>query len=568
MGHGNLNLSAKSIMMAAVMAESSVSRRQFLGAAGAAAFASPAAAATARPNIVFIFADDLDFDEIGCYDYRKFPCSTGQRAAGRLPEPRWGHSYEDPRMLTPNIDSLARDGVTFSRFYVTTAICTPSRYSVLTGRYASRSAPFREKFPEGTQSTILWDTNLAPEETNINRQMKDAGYRTGVVGKWHSGSPGTRIEGLADDADPFSAATNAVIRKHYDRGIRYLTDDLGWDYAANLYFGNKEGLGLPPRMQVHNLEWIAQGALDFIDANRANPFFLYMPLTTPHSQYSASWLEANPRFTPAGTLDSAPDVMPPRSSIFERVAAEGIDRRNAAATWLDDCAGAVMKRLDEHGIADNTLLIFASDHQSRGKFTCTEGSRVPFVARWAKGIRPGTKVDALTANTDLAATFLELAGAKPAGDLSRDGASFASMMRGGPRPADWRESLYLECSNIRGVVSEHWKYIANRPPAKALAAMQKDALEAARSGRLRVVSLDGTPNPHRHPEREGIRYGARWDFPHYFDHDQLYNLDRDVFEQDNLACDRSYEEVLEDHKRALREAMSSLPHTFGEFKSG
>ena len=154
----------------------------------------------------------------------------------------------------------------------------------------------------------------------------------------------------------------------------------------------------------------------------------------------------------------------------------------------------------------------------------------------------------------------------PAG-LGQDGASFAPMLQGGPTPDDWRESLYLECSNIRGVVSDHWKYIANRPPAKALEAMRKDASEAARTGRLRVVSLDGQANPHRHPELEGIRYGARWDFPHYFDHDQLYNLDEDVFEQDNLAGDRSYQDVLDHHQQMLKQQMASLPHIFGEFKT-
>lgn len=539
-----------------------MTRREFIGSAGACAL-QPAAAL--RPNIVFIYADDLDFDEIGCYDIDKFPCTTGAVRNGRYAGGKTNRAYSDPRMLTPNIDSLARGGVQFSRFYVTTAICTPSRYSLLSGQYASRSPEFCKKHPPGTQACIRWDTDLAPGQENVATAMKRAGYSTGMVGKWHCGmSGGYQLKGIDPGADPWDPALQRRIGEWYKAGQRHIRERAGWDYAESLYFQNKEGLGLPRAMQVHNLEWLADGATRFIRQKRDTPFFLYVPLTVPHAQYTAAWLKDDPRFTPSGILDKAPSVMPPREDIFRRLKEAGIDERNAPATWVDDLVGAILKSLDETGQADNTLVVFSSDHQSRGKDTCFESSRVPLVARWPKGIAAGSKVDALTANIDLLPTFLDLAGGPVSSQV--DGASFAPMLQGAAKPETWRKSLLLETSNIRAAVSEDWKYIANRPPEEVWRKIEADAAEALKTGRKRYVALDGVRNPHPGYVNEGIRYNALADFPHYFDRDQLYHLPTDVFEQDNLAGDPSYRSQLEAMKGELRDLLAPLPHTFAEFK--
>jgi len=415
---------------------------------------------------------------------------------------------------------------------------------------------------------IQWNTYLDPGETNVARELHKAGYATGMVGKWHLGM-GTEdflVKGLNDDVDPFDPKVTARIRATYDKHLRYIQDNFGWDYAERIFFTNQYWLGIPRKMIPHNLEWVTEGALEFIQQNHQQPFFLYMPLTLPHGQYSSGLLRGNPRFTPAGVLDKAPEVMPPRATIFERLREEGIDPRNAAATWIDDSVGAIMKKLDELGIAENTLLIFTSDHGSRGKYTCYEAARIPFVARWPRGIKPGATIDSICANIDLAPTFLELAGARPPAEMVRDGASFLPMLQGAGPPADWRESLYLEVSYIRGVVTDKWKYIANRPPEKARRAIEADALEAARKGLPRVVALDGEANPHPGGKRRGIRYHALRDFPNYFHHDQLYDLDNDLFEQSNLACDPSFRAISDEMRSRLTGYINTLPHTFGEFK--
>ena len=148
----------------------SINRRNFIKALGASAvlagmgLSSCRSSANKKPNIVFFYADDLDFDEIAPYDNTKFPCYTGARKLGhyRIQKDGWfvqnnrrlkrgEHGfYSDERMLTPNIEKLANEGAAFSRFYITSALCTPSRYSIFTGRYATRSPYFQSRYPAGT----------------------------------------------------------------------------------------------------------------------------------------------------------------------------------------------------------------------------------------------------------------------------------------------------------------------------------------------------------------------------------------------------------------------------------
>jgi len=500
-----------------------------------------------------IYADDLDFDEIAVYDNSKFPCKTGSGE---------GRGFKDPRLIQPNLDRLAREGVVFNNFYVTTSICTPSRYSVLTGRFASRSPGFCEKYKPGTHATIQWDTPLDPKESNIARILKEAGYKTGVIGKWHSGAPGSKARGIPADGDPHDPVLIEKIQAAYNTGIRHLEEAIGFDVADRIYFNNKEGLGIPDVMKVHNQEWLTEGALKFIDESHENLFFLYFALTVPHAQYFPRWLKEDPLATPAGMLDKPPVGHPAREDVVRRLDEKGIDRRMAMGTLIDDCVGLVMAKLEEYGISENTILIFASDHQSRGKYTCYESSRVPFIIRWPDRLQPGS-FSGLTANIDLLPTFAEMGGGTLPEDEIIDGASFLSLLEGKDVP--WRESLLLECNNIKAVVTPEWKYIANRPSQEVLDRMAEEATELEGTGIRRTISWDGTKNPHKW--EKGIRYSSDLDFPDYFDIDQLYDLKNDINEQVNLADKDEYSAILEELKDRLKEDVSTLPHTFGEFKT-
>ena len=508
-----------------------------------------------------IYADDLDFDELNPYDPIKFPSYTGAKELGILRGNRPNTYYSDKRMLTPHIDSLAHDGAIFTRFYISSSVCTPSRYSLFTGRYASRSPWFCKRFPPGTPANIQWNTPLNPDETNVAKVLKANGYVTGIVGKWHLGGIEAEVKGLPKKANPMDPLVNSKIKSTYNKGVESIKRKFGFDFAERIYFANKEQLGLPKAMQVHNLEWLTEGALKFIDTYHEKPFYLYMALTTPHGQFSSGFLKENPLYTPAGVLDKLPAVQPSRESIRANHWKEGVSRRNMMAAWIDDSVGAILNKLKEKGITENTVVVFSSDHQSRGKNTCYEGCRVPFIIKWPDRIKPGSRIDSLCSNIDLAPTFISMAGGKLPVDMVCDGRNFLPLLIGKDKKSPWRDSLLLEVGNTRAVVTKKWKYIANRPPEEIRLKMEQEAAKCLKSGKKRRIAWDGRKNKYW-----GVRFNSDLDFPCYFDYDQLYDLEKDVYEQKNLAKDSTYNETLLHLKNLLKENLKSLPHSFGEFK--
>lgn len=501
-----------------------------------------------RPNIVLICADDLSFNEIGPYRGRGIPADD---------------PYRGEAVHTPHIDSLAGQGALFTRYYATSAICTPSRYSILTGRLASRSPSILREFPPGAPATIAWNARVEPEESNVAKVLKSLGFATGFVGKWHNGNPRMDFSGVAPDADPADPQVARIVGGAYDRGVEHLRDGLGFDFVDRVYFGNKEYL--PPQLQVHNLEWIAEGAVEFIDRHADGPFFLCMATTAPHGDQRTRFWEDNPRYTPAGVLPERPGAMPPREELLSRLREVGVSEVTAMATWIDDAVGTVLSRLQALGLAENTIVVFTCDHLARGKYTCYEGCRVPFIVRWPSKIRSGLETDALCANIDLVSTLTELAGGELPGGCDTDGVSFADVLLEPGKSHDRRKHIYLECSNIRGIVTRRWKYIANRVTDDVMARIEADERDARETGRKRLVGWDGRKNPHNGAEREGIRYFASGTFANYFDPDQLYDLETDPCEQRNLANDPRHAEILVAMKDTLRRELARLPHSFGEF---
>jgi arylsulfatase A-like enzyme len=182
--------------------------------------------------------------------------------------------------------------------------------------------------------------------------------------------------------------------------------------------------------------------------------------------------------------------------------------------------------------------------------------------RWPARLEPGTFGE-VVANIDLLPTLAEMAGGRVPDGETVDGQSFLPLLLGEEAP--WREGLLLEVSNIKAIVTDRYKYIANRPPPEVVEAMAAEAEESAQTGVRRQISWDGTKNPH--VGEEGIRYGSDRDFPHYFDADQLYDLESDPFEQVNLAGEEKHAAHLERLKELLEAEIETLPHTFGEFKT-
>ncbi len=556
-----------------------------------------------RPNIVLIYVDDLDFDELSVYDYRQFPSYTGMLAAGysldHFPLPLLQNgfftrhdetrAFEDPRMLTPNIQKLADQGAIFTRFYITSPVCTPSRYTTLTGRLASRNPQLTKEFSPDEQINIRWSAPILIGESTVIKALNRLGYKTGMSGKWHNGLPGIDPETIADqdsvhalgvgpESDINDPKVIRAIQTAHDTLITHLEDRIGFTWAKTVSYANKEQWPVPHSLRVHNLEWITQGALDFLDSYHSEPFFLYISLPVPHASYYEGWeKDYNILATPRGLLTENPDSQPSRASIFDRLESLGIDRRSGMGTWIDDSVGAVLKRLDELGLTENTVVIFTSDHQDRGKNTCYEGARVPFILRWPGVVRKGRTIDALASNTDLAPTFIEMAGGQAEPDMLLDGKSLLPLLKG---ERDSHHSfVYLEMGNTRAVVADRWKLIKNRVPeylkvinphvwereSESIAsAMSFDALDALEHDRPRRIGWDGVISSGGWKDI-GIWFYSALAFPHYFDPDQLYDLEEDPFEQHNLLDKPGLEAIQENLTKILQTKINELQNPFGEY---
>jgi arylsulfatase A-like enzyme len=478
---------------------------------------------TSPPNIIVIYTDDQDPDWVGCYD---------------------------SDALTPNIDRIAKEGMRFDRYYASSPVCSPSRYSALTGRYASRSERFQEQFPPGTPVNIGWEPGIRGESPTLPGVLSENGYTTGLVGKYHQGIDANEMESVPADASPEDPEIKSRLERNYQTVVD-IVESNGFDHAASVYEGNVNGMEIPDKITHHNMDWVTQGAIEFISNNHQSPFFLFMAPTVPHSPRGESQLRTDPQATPRGYLDEAPDVQPSRESVIRRARSAGVDAP-VDVTWLDDGVGAVLDALETHGIAENTLVIFTSDHGDiEGKFTCYDaGARQPCLVRWPDVLEPSDPCRDLISNIDLAPTIFDVTGVDPGPEYTLDGQSFAPLITGSD---DYhRDSLFLEITTERAVVTDDgYKYIAVRYPPE----IQQQVDDGKRFNHWCV----------RYDEDVHHTYGADEYYPAYFEQDQLYNLDDDPKEQHNLAEDPTQSDRLKRMRELLREYSGMLPHEFGEF---
>lgn len=478
-----------------------------------------------KPNVILIYTDDQTYDHFGVF---------GGEA------------------LTPNVDSLVADGMTFNRYYATSPVCTPSRFSTMTGQYASRSKKLQQKFPPGGMCNIRWNTSLVVGEKTMAHVLKSAGYTTGVVGKWHLGT--SSFAALSDSDDISDPGIADKVLANYAAIQNWIKDNYGFDYAESIYQQNIVPKWVPNPLRYHNMDWITKGALDFIEQNQDGPFFLYMPTTLPHESLNATTeidplesFHSDPRTTPLGLLPEPLNVQPSRADVLSRVTASGFSEHSAIYTWIDDGVGAVLQKLSDLGIEDNTVVIFASDHGVRGKFTCYEtGTREPCIIKWPGTITPGSTCDKIVANIDLAPTIFDICGATPLSEMTLDGKSMLPLLTG--QPVSWRDAFLLEMAYTRAVVTDEWKYLAVRFPDSI-----QDLIDA---GDRTDYAQDG--------RYQDVKFNADQDFPGYFDDDQLYNLTDDYLEQTNLAYDGDYAGTLEMMQTLMRLLSRGLPHTFKE----
>lgn len=481
-----------------------------------------------RPNFLIIYTDDQDVSEMGCYG---------------------------GRVSTPNMDRLASEGVRFARYYLSSPLCSSSRYSALTGQYVSRSRGLLEECPTTDPPLILWNSPLLPDDFTIARALKEHGYATGMVGKWHNGLP--ELKDVAPDADPRDPDIAAVISENYARICDFIRQRAGFEYVQSIYGTNYRWLPIPKSLMFHNQEWLTRGAIDFIEQNADRPFFLYVATTIPHHPLPEASLRADPRATPAGWLDESPEgVQPSREDVLRRAEKAGsVHGTWPGLAWLDDGAGALLDKLDALGLADNTVVILASDNEKLGKMTCNLG-KAPCLIRWPGRIPHGEVCDKFVSNIDIVPTILDACGAQPPPGTPIDGRSWLPLFE--DPGTNWRDSLYLEVTRTRGVVARDWKYIATRFPE----AVQQKITPENRREYNQEGALYATGST-----TQRVRGGVHRNFPGYYDDDQLYDLRSDPREQHNLAGSPAHAEKLREMKERLRAYSQRLPHPFGEFKT-
>lgn len=479
-----------------------------------------------RPNIIFIITDDHDHDTMGCF-------------GGPVP--------------TPHIDGLAADGVRFKHFTTTSPVCTPTRYTCLSGRYASRAEKMARFAKPGEPLSIGWETNLEPERPNLQKVLSAAGYRTGMVGKWHLG--GLNDDGLnvPEDYGPDSSLDDPKFVKYLkDRQVHWsqqMREKFGFDSASRIYKGNIHKKNRSPHcIGYHNMEWVVEGAQEFIRESKDEPFFLYLATTVPHGPQPLPSLHADVRICDAGMLDEAPKTgMPSRESVLKRAKDAGLSARESWIYWLDDGVGAVCRTVEELGLLENTVIIMMSDQEAAGKGSLYDnGVGAPCIASWKGKTSAGTVSDAMAQNIDLAPTFFDLAGTKAPDDMLLDGKSFAGLLRGQVLPDDWRTSQYFEIGLMRAVRTQDWKYVAFRQPT----GMEVDPDAKFDTSKVPMF------NQFKRREKE---------FPHWWDADQLYNLKMDPVEKKNLATDPKYADKLDAMKQELIRHLNDLPYNFERF---
>ncbi|MCX6909107.1 MAG: sulfatase [Verrucomicrobia bacterium] len=364
---------------------------------------SPGAdAAERRPNIVFILTDDLGINDLGCYGRREHH--------------------------TPHLDALAAEGTRFTSAYCAQPICSPSRAAIMTGKNPARLhlttyLPGRPDCPSQKLLHPIIRQQLPLEEKTLPEYLKEAGYVSACIGKWHLGGKG------------FGPA---------EQGF-----DVVYAGRANTTPSETEGGKGEYDLTAH--------AVKFVEENRDRPFFLYLAHNTPHIPYAAK-----------------EPLVAKNSKAFEPVYAAVIES-------LDDTVGLLLARLDALGLAKNTLVVFTSDngglhvpelkHEKithntpyrAGKGFLHEGGlRIPLIVRWPGRVPAGRVVNAPVVNSDWVPTLMEMCGQSVPSGL--DGVSLASLLAGGEapkRPFFWHFPHYTnQGSQPEGAVRDgDWKLI-------------------------------------------------------------------------------------------------------------
>ncbi len=388
------------------------------------------ASAQQKPNIVYIICDDLGYGDVQILNPEK----------GKIP--------------TPKIDAFAKEAMTFTDAHSASAVCTPSRYAILTGRYAWRSRLQEGVLRGGDEFEPLIDENL---ET-VPAMLKKAGYKTTAMGKWHlgfsfldeAGNPYKLYKGKKLlDAPVGAYVPNGPVTRGFDSYI-------GFHHSASMNTVIKDDKVIDHMPPIKMLQFLAGHAIEFItkEAKSEDPFFMYLALNSPHSPVvpSEAW--------------------------------QGKSGMGAYADFVmetDDAVGRVLKALEDNGIVENTLVFFTSDngysypvakgeklekefgHYPSANFRGSKsdiwegGHRIPFMVRWPGKIEANSTNDRLICQTSLMATGAEITGMDLSENTGVDSYSILPLLENKKAKTDYKLVVHHSINGKFSIRNKKWK---------------------------------------------------------------------------------------------------------------
>ncbi len=476
------------------------------------------------PNIVFLFSDELQMEDIGCY-------------GGQYP--------------TPNIDRLAAEGMRFDQAFTVASMCTPSRYALLSGQYPGRCThpDFRKDNPVDQPYSIAWNTFVDSTVMTLPRLLAQEGYYTGMAGKWHLGphlqAARRQIAGLRNLDSP---EADKLLGEHQAQVASRVKSDAGYEAAHSVMYTNFDGFPVPG-LQYHHFPWMTAGAIAFLNNARAEgrPFFLMLTPTALHGPHHGAGLRRDYAYTPEGKNPEVTAYNLNTEELANRIDTLASPRahRMAGLAFLDHQVGLVLQQLEAMGVAEETLVVFLADHNTEpAKATCYEkGLNIPMIVRWPGQVPAGSATDARVQITDWLATLSEIIGAPHS---SPDSRSFLAVLQD-PK-AGGRAHTFASAGYTRSVSDGRFKYIALRYPDTLVHQMESGALNYA-------------PN-YLGQYRQGQSIIAAKFYPGYFQADQLYDLESDPYEQYNLAGQPAYAEQLQSLREVLEPHLATFEHPF------
>jgi arylsulfatase A-like enzyme len=383
-----------------------------------------------RPNIIFIMADDLGYGSLGCYGSKE--------------------------IRTPNIDRLAASGMRFTDYHSNGPVCTPTRAALMTGRYQQRcdwvddqelSVVYQQQRQENLRQRWAW--GIAAKEFTIAEMLRQAGYHTGIIGKWHLGYD-TKFHPMTQGFDEFHGFLGGNVDYH-THVAGYGLKQLDWWQGKKIE--NESG---------YTTDLLTKHASDFITLNKEKPFFLYLAHAAAHDP----WLgrDVSKKNSPLATYKEMIEI-------------------------LDESVGAIIATLEENQLEKKTLVIFCSDNGAsppRGisangslkgkKGDLSEGGhRVPFIASWPGVIAAGKTNRETVMSMDFFPTFAKLAGAAIPQDRASDGRDVMPLLKDDSQKIE--RELHWLYGNSWAVRKGPWKLLGSGDKALILVNLEQDVEE-------------------------------------------------------------------------------------------